>query len=120
MKHGVLILAHQYPDHLTDLIKCFDEDFHFYIHIDKKSRFTTSDIAALRKIPNVELVTQEYRVLWGGINHLRTILLLAKEALKRSDLEYFHVISGQDYLIKPLSYIKRIFDGNPVDYMDYF
>lgn len=103
-----------------DLIKSLDEDFFFYIHIDKKSKFDPSDIALLRKIPRVELVTQKYRVLWGGVNHLRTILLLAEEALKRGNLEYFHVISGQDYLIKPVSYIKRIFESNPAEYMDYF
>ena len=120
MKHGVLILAHQYPDHLTDLIRCFDEDFYFYIHIDKKSRFTNSDIDALRKIPCVQFVSQELRILWGGFNHLNCILLLVKEALKRDDLEYFHVISGQDYLIKPVSYIKKIFENNSAEYIDYF
>jgi hypothetical protein len=120
MKHGILILAHQYPDHLTDLINCFDEDFYFYIHIDKESKFSLSDIDALRKIPRVQLVSQKLRVRWGGFNHLNSILLLAREALKQHDLEYFHVISGQDYLIKPVSVIKSIFKSNPADYMDYF
>jgi len=120
MKHGVLILAHQYPNHLTDLINSFDQDFYFYIHLDKKSKFTRADIAALKKILRVELVLQELRVRWGGINHLKSILLLVKEALKRGDLDYFHVFSGQDYLIKPVSEIKKAFQSNPVDYMDYF
>jgi len=120
MKHGILILAHQYPDHLTDLIKCFDEDFYFYIHIDRKSKFADPAIARLKKIPRVELVSQELRVRWGGFNHLNCILLLAKEALKRNDLDYFHVISGQDYLIKPVRVIKKIFENNSADYLDYF
>jgi hypothetical protein len=120
MKHGVLILAHQHPDHLTDLITSFDDDFYFYIHIDEKSKFRHSNIDALRKIPRVQLVSQKFRVRWGGFNHLISILLLLKEALKQNDLEYFHVISGQDYLIKPVSVIKSIFESNPADYMDYF
>jgi hypothetical protein len=120
MKHGVLILAHQYPHHLADLINAFDEDFYFYIHLDKKNKFTNADIAALKKIPRVELVSEALRVRWGGFNHLKSILLLVKEALKRNDLEYFHVISGQDYLIKPVRVIKKIFENNSADYLDYF
>jgi hypothetical protein len=120
MKHGVLVLAHQYPDHLTDLIKCFDEDFYFYIHIDEKSKFSSSDIAELKKISRVQFVSQKLRILWGGFNHLNAILLLATEALRQKELKYFHVISGQDYLTKPVHVIKKIFEDNPADYMDYF
>ena len=68
----------------------------------------------------MKLVSQELRVRWGGFNHLNCILLLAKEAVKSNDLQYFHVISGQDYLIKPVSYIKKIFETNSTDYIDYF
>src|SRR6185369_3646825 len=110
MKHGILILAHQYPNHLVDLIKAFDEDFYFYIHIDKKSKFSPSEITALKKIPRVKSVSQELRILWGGSNHLKGILLLANEALKEKELNYFHVISGQDYLIKPAQVIKKFFE----------
>jgi hypothetical protein len=120
LKHGILILAHQYPDHLTDLINAFDEDFDFYIHIDKKSKFSPSDIAALKKNPRVRFVPRELKILWGGINHLKAVLLLAKEALKQNDLNYFHVISGQDYLIKPVNIIKKILEDNPADYMEHF
>jgi len=120
MKHGILILAHQYPNHLTDLINAFDEDFYFYIHLDKKNRFLSSDITAIKKIPRVQFVSQELRVLWGGFNHLKAILLLAKEALKQKELKYFHVISGQDYLIRPVSVLKKTFESNSADYLDYF
>src|SRR6476620_1654032 len=120
MKHGILILAHQYPVHLADLIKAFDEDFYFYIHIDKKSKFSLSDITALKKIPGVQFVSQELRVRWGGFNHLKAILLLVEEALKQKELDYFHVISGQDYLIKPVHAVKKTFEDAPADYMDYF
>lgn len=108
------------PCSLVDLINAFDEDFYFYIHVDKKSTFSPSDIIALKKIPGVQFVSQELRILWGGINHLKAILLLASEILKQKELKYFHVISGQDYLTKPVHIIKKIFKDNPGDYMDYF
>src|SRR5258708_10071003 len=120
MKHGVLIIAHQYLDHLTDLIKTFDQDFYIYLHIDKRSKFSRAAISSLREIPNVKFVSQELKVNWGGMNHLNCILLLCKEALKRNDLDYFHVISGQDYPIKGLDFIKNFFENNPGDYLDYF
>ena len=120
MKHGVLILAHQYPHHLIDLINLFDEDFFFFIHIDRRNNFTKSDFADLRKIPRVELLSSKLRVKWGGMNHLNAILLLAKASLTRGDLGYFHVISGQDYPIKSMSYIKELSESNPAGYLDYF
>ncbi len=120
MKHGVLIIAHQYLDHLTDLIKTFDQDFYIYLHIDKRSKFSRAAISSLREIPNVKFVSQELKVNWGAMNHLNCILLLCKEALKSNDLDYFHVISGQDYPIKGLDFIKNFFENNPGDYLDYF
>lgn len=36
MKHAILLLWHKDIEQLKNLIKLFDEDFKFYIHIDKK------------------------------------------------------------------------------------
>jgi hypothetical protein len=60
----------------------------------------------------VKYVSQEYTVNWGGNNHLKSILLLSKEALKNQDVEYIHLISGQDYPVKTPNAIKNILTIN--------
>lgn len=37
MKHAILLLWHKDIEQLKNLIGLFDEDFKFYIHIDKKA-----------------------------------------------------------------------------------
>lgn len=39
MKHAILLLWHKDMEQLRNLIKLFDEDFKFYIHIDKKALY---------------------------------------------------------------------------------
>ncbi len=45
----------------------------------------------------------------GGINHLKSYLYLSKIALKEKDNYYFHLITGQDYLLK-----------SNLDFLNYF
>lgn len=120
MKHGILILAHQHFDHLLDLVSQFDQDFFVYIHLDRRATITNHQIRLLKENPQVQFVSQELKVNWGGINHLKAILLLAEEAIKNGGIDYFHVISGQDYPIKKINSFKKFFEENPCDYLDFF
>ena len=55
---------------------------------------------------------------WGGSNHLKAILYLMHEALEEHpDLDYIHIISGQDWPTRPVDEIYDFFDGNPDIYM---
>ena len=60
-------------------------------------------MACLCEMPQVAGVYRKYSVHWGGFSILRCELFLLKEAINNCDAEYFHLISGQDYPIKPLS-----------------
>lgn len=112
MKQGILITAYSDFENIIDLLNFFDDDFYFFVHIDKKS--TISDYLKVQIISDnkVKLLSQDFSVNWAGINHLHAILLLCKEAIKYPELEYFHLISGSDYPIKSLSYIKDFFKKN--------
>jgi hypothetical protein len=96
MKHAILITAYKEVNPIIDLINFFGTDFNFYIHIDKKSKL---DISALQNIQNV-FVNNSYKVNWGGLNHLKAILLLSAEALKNQDNSFFHLITAEDVPIK--------------------
>src|ERR1700761_7376347 len=97
MKQAILITAYKNIHHLNEIINCFDSDFSFYIHIDKKSNLSTDEENELEKIKKTAFVSRSYKTNWGGMNHLNSILLLLKEALKNKDTTYFHLISGHDF-----------------------
>ena len=110
MKHAILIMAHKNYSFLHHLIEYFERDCYVFVHIDKKSDITKEEIACLREMPQVTEVYQKYSVHWGGFSILKCELFMLKKALKKCNADYFHLISGQDYPIKPLEYFLHFFD----------
>ncbi len=103
MKQAILIVAHKNPEQLKRLIGYFRGECEIYIHIDRRSEITRDEKEELRSLPGVKAVVSRYRVRWGGYSILRVEMLLLKLALKMGNAGYFHLISGQDYPIRPLS-----------------
>ncbi len=117
MKQAILITAYKDLDFLKEIVDFFDDDFTFFIHIDKKCK---EDITALSQINNVFLFNN-YHIEWGGSNHLMAILLLMKEAYKRNEYAYFHLITGSDFPVKPLAEFKDFFEKHKNEnFMEYF
>ena len=112
MKQGVLITAFNEFGLLKKLIDFFDDDFSIFIFLDKKSNFSQGQIETIKNTKNVVFFTQPYNVNWGGPKQLKSRLLLAEEAVKHTDLEYFHFITGQDYPIKSCDYMKKFLMAN--------
>lgn len=112
MRHAVILLWHKKLSQLTDLITFFDQDFSFYIHIDKKSRLSKNDREKLLSMKNVAFVSSRYRINWGGFNILKAEMSLLKHVVKDGQYDYVHFMSGQDYPIKPLAKIKDVFNDN--------
>jgi hypothetical protein len=100
MKQGILITAYHEIDQLRRLINFFNDDYSIYIHFDKKACLSKAEIEEFRNARNVAFLSTQFTVNWGGINSTKSMLLLATEALKNSEIEYFHLISGQDFPIK--------------------
>jgi len=112
MKQGVLITAFNQFNLLKKLVDFFDDDFSILIFLDKKCNFSENEIETLRNLKNVVFLTKPYVVNWGGSKQLKSRLLLAEEAVKYTDLEYFHFITGQDYPIKSCDYMKKFLNAN--------
>ena len=49
MKQSILISAYKYIEHIKQIIDFFNDDFTFYIHIDKKSKIPGSAIEEIKK-----------------------------------------------------------------------
>lgn len=122
MKQGILITAYKDIHRLKDLVCFFDADyFNVYIHFDRKSKISLEEIQFL-KVPQVKLITNRYKVNWGGFNHLKAYLYLCKEALKDEENFCFHLITGQDFPVKPVSFFKKFGHeqiDEPCDYLAY-
>lgn len=116
MKQAILITSYKDIHQIVELINFFDENFSFYIHVDKKSNL---DLSPLKNILNKSIsVSSKYYVNWGGNNHLKAILFLAAQALLDKENKVFHLISGQDFPAKPLSYFHSGYDFSK-DYLDF-
>lgn len=111
MKHAFLIMAHSNYDLLGRIIHKLDHpQHHFFIHIDKKSTLSGEELDTLKNVAQSAPVTfiERMIVTWGGYSQIQCELNLLAESIK-SDCDYFHLISGNDYPIKPVSEIHRFF-----------
>ncbi len=96
---AILISAYKDPEYLKRLINFFSKDFRVFVHIDKKSNINREEI----KLNANVYVYKKFVVSWGGINHLRAILFLMQEALKKDkSVSYIHIISGSDIPVKKI------------------
>ncbi|TNJ45765.1 hypothetical protein KFZ70_10200 [Tamlana fucoidanivorans] len=120
MKQAILITAYKNMHHLEELAAFFDDSFELYIHIDKKSGISKKELESLKKYDVVKLVSQKYKVNWGGFNHLKSILFLTEQALKNSKNFYLHLISGHDFPIKPKQFFLEFFKKKNTEFISYF
>lgn len=122
MRQAILITAYKNIAHLHDVINAFGcEDVKYYIHIDRKSKVDPKQIEKLAKRSEVEIVSREYSVNWGGINHLKAILLLLEKAFRAPNgFDYFHLITGHDYPLMSASESSSYLEENGErDYMEF-
>lgn len=120
MKIAYLILAHNQPEQLFKLYSSLnDEHTSFYIHVDKKSKDVESISNRFRDMPNVKVISV-YEVFWMGFNMIQGSIELMKMAMASGhDYKYFVLLSGQDYPIKSKEGIRKFYEENTKDFIDY-
>jgi hypothetical protein len=108
-----LIQAHQYPKQLLRLINKLNEvNVFFYIHIDLKSNISLfQDII---KGSNIFFIENRVDCIWGDFSQVRATLNMIEQLLSKGHPTNSRIIflSGQDYPIKPLSYINKFISNN--------
>jgi hypothetical protein len=117
MKQAILITAYKDLEFIKRIIQYFDDDFEFYIHVDTKCREESTILPCHKNVH----VYSEYHIQWGGSNHLKAIWFLIKQSVLSGQYEYFHLITGSDYPIKPLTEFKSFFENHKLDnFIEYF
>lgn len=112
MKHAIILFCHKDLSQVEEVIDFYDNDFIFYLHIDKKTDISETEISRFRDThPNVR-VFRLYRMHWGGITLLHAELRLIRLIVRSENVDYIHICSGQDHPIKKLRDIKAFFEEN--------
>lgn len=114
---AILILAHKNIEHVTKLATILHNNFEVYIHFDKKMNIPENYKQILDK-KNIHYISK-IDVHWGSWSIGAATVLLMKEVLKNRQIEYIHVISGQDWLTIPSKNIYDKFIDNDRIYMTY-
>lgn len=120
MKHCFLIGAYQNPDYLYKLINSLDsEDSFFCIHINKYNINSFNEFKELvKKRKNILLISEVY-VHWGGASLLKSFFAMLSAVINDKDIWYYHFMTGQDILIKPLSiFFEKFEKDNELNYID--
>jgi hypothetical protein len=105
MKFAVLIITYTSPKQTKRLIASLNNgEFDFYIHLDKKINIETH--RELFSILNVYFIDHRIDIKWGGYTTVEAALsgirFIAASGIK---YDFVNLITGQDYPIKPATYI---------------
>lgn len=113
-KHAFLIGCYQYPNLVEELIGSLDGSrSNIYVHVNKKYLDEFQSMKKnLQSRQNVFFV-DSIDVRWGGVSFLRSVKIMLDTALNNSENTYFHLLSGQDALCRPLHEIYEFFDEHP-------
>lgn len=118
MEQAILIMVHKDVGSVSRLINYFEGKCDIIVHIDKGGSITKEEERALSQLPGVVGVFRKISVHWGSFSLLRCQLFLLRQSLLLSDCKYIHLISGQDYPLKPLEEFLRFFDTTEYDYIE--
>lgn len=110
-KHAYLILAHKVDLNLRTLLEMVDyPDNDIYLHMDLKNiDYQFDDLKQLVKHSRFFEVPR-VNVQWGTYSLVQAELNCLKEALRQSDYDYLHFLSGQDLSLKSQAKIHEFFD----------
>lgn len=113
MRIAIIMLIHKYSQQQAKLIRHLAKDFDVFIHIDKRTKFLTTEISDARVF-----AYKKYRVYWGNFNQIRATLLLFEEA-NRKRYDRYIFISGEDIPIKTNAEIYAYFFENHKEYFEF-
>ncbi|GAX40936.1 putative glycosyl transferase [Tolypothrix sp. NIES-4075] len=113
MKIAYIILAHKYPEQLVRLIRSIaDDSTSFFIHFDKRSsdEMYNDLVKQLSSMSNVHLL-KRFSCFWGNFNIVAATIEGIRQLVHSNiDFDYAILLSGQDYLIKPINQIKEFLE----------
>ena len=113
MRIAYLVLAHHLPGQLARLVGHLKTSGDVYIHIDRKA------VDPFLGLEGCHLLEDRRSIWWGGWTYAWAQLALARAALP-GRYDYYCLLSGQCYPIKPLETFARFLEANaPAEHIHY-
>lgn len=112
---ALIITAYKNTEQLMELLNSVCDKFYVFLHIDKKSDINVNKIKEAN-YPNLKIFST-YSITWGGYNHLASIIDLLREACIEQCIDYIHIISGQDILVRSYEEFDKMFSSSSKIYM---
>lgn len=114
--HCFLILAHKQPDLLRRILSVLAAPNHYFvINVDSKYKNIQEFRNKLCGIANVTIVS--YSVFHCDFSHLEALLAMFKKAIAIGNIDYYHVISGQDYPLRSNEQFDSFFESTDHSFM---
>lgn len=123
MQFVYLILAHKGPSQLRDLVNTLqDGDNYFFIHVDRKSEMSPFLKENFVLPERVCFCENRIKVEWGAFSQIEaTMELIHALQEKKTDYDYVHLLSGQDFPLQANKKIKQFFQSHKgQNFMDFF
>lgn len=121
MKHGFMIMTHAFPKQLEEIVNLLEAPNHyFFINIDKKQDEKPFK-QLLQDHKNIYFTEgkNRIRVVHGGFSQIQAEISLLTLANNKG-MDYFHLISGQDFPCVPNNQFDKFFEENEgKSYMHY-
>lgn len=110
-KHAYLIIAHKNLLQLKKLLSLLDDRRNdIFLLIDKKClQFSEKDFNGICNNSSLYFINR-IKIVWGGVSQIEAELELLKEAKRKGDYIYYHLLSGQDLPLHSQNYIHKFFD----------
>jgi hypothetical protein len=123
MRHSFLITAYRDAPMLQALIEQLLAlpDAHLWINIDGRYPQVIAQIKPyLERLNNPRVHLWTRRVRWGSYEHMDVFLKMAQAAI-HAGCEYFHTITGQCRIVRPLDQFEQFFkDAKGKSFIQYF
>lgn len=108
-KQAILIQCHNKPEQINAIINYLPETlFDIYIHVDLKSKIEKEIVHS----NNVYFIKNRIDVRWGQFSQVEATMSIINEMDTPQKYSYCHLISGNDFMIKPVSWFEKIFNEN--------
>jgi len=111
-KHAVLIMYHNDYYILERLLKQLDsENIDIYLHVDKKTKNFDFEYTKNILTKSNLIFTKRLNVKWSTFSQIKCEIMLLNEAIQKN-YSYYHLISGNDLLLKKIDEIYHFFEEN--------
>lgn len=115
---AILIIAHKNIDQVIQLTRKLTPEFKIIIHFDKKITLTSKQKEELDGV-NAGYFSK-IDVNWGSWSIGQVAVELMKRAMEDPTITHIHLISGQDWPLKPIEEIKAFYENNDNIYLRYY